>query len=246
MTESRRSRVVNAYAVGPRTARERAREIRAAPLPARRRDRPVVQILVGGAVALGAMAALLVTAVAYWGDVTISGTDAAIRLAVFGPLYAAGVYVACLGWERGEPDKALRLAIILGIFGLAILAVVALILILIAKSDGKFDLDLGDVGKALDGDRSGAGDAVAGVVQPVVRDVYTQVNPDPLATWAVTRQAGLAAPPETTAGPVTPTPPPDLPPPLAKDDPRGHDCARCGYRFDVAAHLACPSCGQPT
>lgn len=245
MTGSRRSRVVNAYAVGPRTARERAREIRAAPMPERRRDRPVAQILVGGAVALAAMAALLVTAVAYWGDVTISGSDAAIRLAVFGPLYAAGVYVACLGWERGERDKALRLAIILGIFGLAILAVVALILILIAKSDGEFDLDLGDVGKALDGDRSGGADAVADVVQPVVQGVFREVGPDdPLASWSANQQAGIAS--AAAVQPAAVAPPSDLPPPLAREDPRGHDCARCGYRFDGAAHLACPSCGQPT
>lgn len=242
MTESRRSRVVSAYAVGPRTARERAREIRSAPLPERRRDRPIVQILVGAVAALGAMAVLLATAVAYWGDATIAGTRAAIQFAIFLPAYAGGVYVACLGWERGEREKAIRLAIIVGIFGLVILAIAALILILIAKSDGKIDLDLGDIGKGLDSVGGGAGDAVADVVQPVVQGVYREVRPDPLATWTAGQQAGIAA---AAAQPGIPAPPPDLPPPLPEDDPRGHDCARCGYRFDPSERLACPSCGQP-
>jgi len=98
--------------------------------------RPLDMLMTGGAVAMGALAAVLAIVYRTW---YLHEMDEDLAILVSGFLffvYTAGIYVFCYGWERGDVAKAVRMTVIVVLLSAVAVLVAALALAILSRTKG--------------------------------------------------------------------------------------------------------------
>ena len=109
-------------------------------------------LMLGGAVALGALAAVLAIVYKAWYAQELAENTAILMSGFLFFIYTGGVYIFCYGWERGDVGRAVRLtAVVVLLSAVAVLAT-ALVLSILSKSKGgaSSDNDAGGGARDLD------------------------------------------------------------------------------------------------
>lgn len=98
--------------------------------------RPLDVLMTGGAVAMGALAAVLAIVYRTW---YLHEMDEDLAILVSGFLffvYTAGIYVFCYGWERGDVAKAVRMTVIVVLLSAVAVLVAGLALAILSRTKG--------------------------------------------------------------------------------------------------------------
>jgi hypothetical protein len=98
--------------------------------------RPLELLVLGGAVALATLLAVLVIVYKAWYAQEMAENTATLICGFLFFVYTGGVYIFCYGWERADVGKAVRLTVVVVLLTAVAVLIVALVLAVLSKSKG--------------------------------------------------------------------------------------------------------------
>ncbi len=101
-----------------------------------RPGKPLLLLIPGGAIALGALALVLAVVYGTWGSGTLEPGAGAALLALLSPVYVAGVFLFSYGYELYDLKKALKLTAIIVMVTVAAVVILAVLLVVLKAMSG--------------------------------------------------------------------------------------------------------------